>query len=585
MNYLKNSRLFGLVFFLLSSRVLCGSSIRQLSSAITVIRHAVFPKPFVFCRIHGVCSLGDGTILLPEWMRSHAGQIAECGLPNVSYSLTPFLNTPRASQVVLLDDEGQGEKPKEPSLEWRSNMQSFMELSDEFRVRDLLGGPTPSADRYHLATTLTPLIHLLDLFTRPSTYSPHVATACSHPPASSQFAKPPAYTHDCNPTDLSAADVSTLNPILMVDSRITDTKDFQWPKCILRLLRSSLSGNFNPVDHRDLYSWKIRSKGQCFRSLLTTNVDTSDIPANAMSVDNLFFSENGLTRMSASKKHQHSIANCVVKVLILNRYGKRFIEGVQSLASGITAYSSLLRNQASHINIQPEIIFFENSSFHEQVSVIQEAGVIVSTHGESNANFMFARPETKIFEILPFGYRPKDEDYQNLSQAYGARYIKVTSQPDKQVFAACIRHFNPNVEVSKKAKRYIKSEQQKLKDFELMELKVKQREIFLKNWNMFADTFINGTVEHGRNILSSYVVPDEIRRSPLDQESIIRFRYKENNRYNYRKVHDENVLVKRIRECAGYQRVSVDVRDLARVVVVAGAKQCPIHTDLSMLQT
>lgn len=545
------------IFAVIASVAHCESSIRQLPSSITFFQHSAFPKTHLFCRIHGVCRVGDSTILLPTWMQFHAEQIANCGLMNVSYSITTHLNS-SSSSPSLHFNSANTERSKQPqAMVWSRTTSTHsnltMHLSDEFRDHDILGGPTPSADRHHLATTITPLIHLLDLFSTPSSYNPHLTASYVHPPPNSPF---PSQPLPRNPTDLSHPEISSMSSIMLIDSRLADTKEFQWPKSILRLLRSSQSGNFRTVDHRELYSWKVRSKASCFRSILSTSAKTSDFPESAISTNNLFFSENGLVRTSTTVKQQHAIANCTVKVLILNRYGKRFIEGTELLTSAISAFASVLRNQAPHVNIQPEVVFFENSSFHEQVSIVQEAGVIVATHGESNANFMFARPDTHVFEILPFGYRPKEEDYQNLSKAYGVQYTKVTAQPDKHVFAACVRHFNP-----------IRSEDN-------VKVKVSERERFLKSWNLYADTFRNGTVEHGRNILSSFVVPDEIRQGESGTstgDGMAKGR--------------EKLVVEKIRECAGYQRVSVDVRDLARIVVVTAARQCPFHTDLTMLQT
>lgn len=484
------------------SSPLGGSTIPALPSSLQVLSHSSFKSNLYFCRIRGVCRVGDGTILLPTWMKSHAEHIDSCGMKNVLFAMNENLNSSSLRQGLL----------------W-TPLQHGLTLDDEYRENDLLGGEAPSADQHALATHITPLLHFLDVLCRPSVYSDVVNGICVKEGS------------NLCPQWNSSRQVSSLNPVLLVDSRISNTKDFQWPKSILRLIRSSLFGNFQYVDQQDLYSWKVKTKASCFRSLISTNVQTSDIPSGSISTGNMFFTENGLVRTSA-KKGLNAIAQCIVKVLILNRFGQRFIEGAETLSSAISAYGKLVSESARHVSIQPEVVFFENSSFHEQVSVVQEADVIVATHGESIANIMFARPDTHMFEILPFGFI--SDIYQNLSIAYGVKYHRITAQPDPQVFIDCVRHFNPKF--------------------------TEGRERLIKLWQLHADTFRNGTIERGKNIISSYIVPEYV-----------------GGRFN-------TPTIRKLRECAAYQRVSVDVRDLAHTVVYTAAKQCPIHSDLTLLQ-
>lgn len=498
-----------------SSNAQQNQSIQGIPSSFTLVKHSSFQRTHYFCRIYGACRIGEGTILLPVWMKTYSEHLKNCGFPNISYSIT-------AESVNVIGEDAEQDGVQAKSVVWRSSRPG-MQLDDKYREQDLLDATTPSAERIELATIITPLLHMIDMFTRPSAYSAHTNGLCVD-----QSGKVP-----CSSSNPSLPSASPLSAVLFVDSRITKTKDFHWPKSVLRLMRSSLAGNFQTEDQRDVYSWKVRSKACCFRSILSTNVETAEMPLGVIAPGNIFFTENGLVRTSATQALHHAIARCVVKVLVLNRYGKRFIEGANLMSSAISAFSNVLAQSAPHVQIRPEVIFFENSSFHEQVSIVQEAGVVVATHGESNANFMFARPDTHVFEILPFGYL--SDDYKNLSVPYGVNYHRVTAQPDRQVFKACVRHFNPKPTL--------------------------QRENFLSKWDLYAAAFRNGTIEHGRNILSSFVVPEFVGKS-IDSPGV----------------------VNKVRECAAQQRVSVDVRDLARSVVVSAARQCPIHTDLTMLQ-
>lgn len=478
------------------------TTVRKLPSSLLFLTHSSFKNDRFFCRIQGVCRTGDGLVFLPKWMKTHAEHIAKCGLRNVTFTL--FTTTNSSNPLS--------------GSQWKTTLKGIS-LNDSYRKFDLFGIDAPAADREALAIQLTPLLHLLDMLRRPLAYSDMVNSICVK-----------EGSNMCNALNVTQ-DAISVDPLLLVDSRITNTKDFQWPKSLLRLVRSSLSGNFQTVDQREVYSWKLRSKASCFHALLSTNAVLSDMPEDVIAADNAFFIENGLERKSV-KRGPDGLAQCTIKVLILNRFGRRYIEGADMLASAITAYGRLVTETARHVAIEPEVVFFENLSFHEQVSIVQEADVIVASHGESNANLMFARRDTQVFEILPFGYI--SDIYKNLSTVYGSNYHRITSQPDVDVFTACVRHFNPNDS--------------------------QERTRFLRLWRLHGDTFRNSTIQRGRNIVSSYSVP-EYSGDRQDKSTLVR-----------------------LRECATYQRTSVDIRDLARGVVFESAKLCPIHTDLTFLQ-
>lgn len=477
-------------------------AIAPIPSSLTFIKHQAFKPNHYFCRINGICRIGDGTIVLPKWMKEHSEHIANCGVQNISFTLDDHFNH-------------QENKKKK-----KNNKGETLKLRDELRGTDLLGGEAVSADRHVLATQLTPYLHALDMLQRPSAYATELIAVCV------KAGGAPCMENKTRPS-LS----SNLHPLLLVDSRISNTKDFQWPKSLLRLLRTSMDGRFQYIDQQEIYGWTVRTRASCFRSLISTNVRTGDMATMTTTLhpQNAFFAKNNLLRTSA-KKPASAFAHCAVKVLILNRYGRRFIEGGSALASAINAYGRQVKRQAGHVDIEPEVLFFENLSFHEQVSVVQEADVIIATHGENNANFMFLRPHTRVIELLPFGYT--SHLYANLSVAYNAEYTVMTSQPDAQVFKACIRHFNPQTSDT--------------------------RDGFLQKWQVQADKFIQDTIKWRQNMASDYAVPLSVQ-GRRNQTSI-----------------------KQVRECAGYQRISVDVKHLARTAVLAAAKQCPLRAAINL---
>lgn len=475
-------------------------SIPLLESSLTVLTHNALSNNKAFCKIKGACRVGDGTVLLPHWMRSYSAHIAKCGLKSVRYQLADTYSNPRETYL----------RSRNPEV--------HLSLQDDYRDFDVFGNDAPRAERNLLVTDITPTIVLLDLFRRPETYQQFTNTLCA-----TQSGKP------CEMEDTS--DLSSLRPLLLVDSRISDTKDYMWPKSLLRLIRNSVGGNLAITDLSDIYGWKVRSGASCFRSLISTNVNTSELSNDVVLSSNMFFAKNSLSRIPARTSLAETKDRCLIKILILNRYGKRYIESSEKLSEAITAFARKVRALDSRVVIQPEVVFFESSSFHEQVSVMQEANVVVASHGDGNANFLFLRPQSRVFEILPFGFA--SDLYRNISIAYGSMHSYVWSQPDRDVFLACVRHFNPAAS--------------------------SERQAFENHWEAAATRFNEETVRRNANIRSEYTIP-------ADDDGI-------------------HPTLSRLRQCASYQRISVNAKHLAKMVTRAAADQCQVSGDLSFLDT
>lgn len=451
------------------------------------------------CRIKGVCRVGDGSILLPLWMKAHSTEIEMCGLKEVSYAIHESK-----------DQNGNEAFTLEGIISTR------LELKDNYREFDIVGGDPPRGERHLLAHDMAPTILMLDMIKRPEKYETIFKPSCLS-----------KGKDECRDERNS----SSFKPLLLVDARISDTLDYKWPKSLIRLMRNTFKGILPIVDLQDIYGWRVRSQASCFQSIVSTNIRTGEMSAETFLEDHEFFSSNGLKRTPA-EQGQSSDRPCTIKVLILNRYGKRFIEGSDNLNTAISYYGREVSKKEKRVLVESEVVFFENSSFHEQVSVMQEANIVVTSHGDVNANLMFLRPKAAVFEILPFGFG--SNIYRNLTVAYGAHYENVTAQPDTEVFTACVEHFN--VQHSK------------------------QKSDFLQEWRAQATNFVQSTIRKKANIASGFVVPDD------DDES-------------------KNREVKRLRQCASYQRISVDIKHLARKVVETAARQCQVKDDLKLLDS
>lgn len=477
------------------------TSVLALESSLTVISLNTLPTNKFFCRVKGACRVGDGTVLLPQWMRSYSAHISNCGLKKVGYHIADVRGD--------LGDTFMGLRGIDMS----------MSLKDDFRDHDVIGNEPPRGERSLLVNDVTPTILLLDLFRRPGAYAKVTTSLCA-----TKFGKP------CKSEN--GTDSFSFNPMILVDSKISDTKDYMWPKSLLRLLINAVAGGLKITDLKDLYSWKVRSQASCFRSLISTNVGTVDIPPDVMMSTNVFFSKNSLSRAAVGKTRESTTHTCSVKVLILNRYGKRYIEGSEKLREAISALTRRVGIVDERVVIQPEVVFFENSSFHEQVSVMQESGVVVASHGDGNANFLFLRPQSRVFEILPFGF--SSDVYKNISRTYGSIHSYVWGQPDKEVFLACMLHFNPAAS--------------------------KDRDAFTSAWQTAAAKFIEETKRRNANVPSEYNVPHD----------------------------DEDAGAKplqRLRQCASYQRITVNIKHLAKVVTKAAADYCNVQGDINFVDT
>lgn len=427
-------------------------------------------------------------------MQAYSAHIAKCGISKVSFNL------------IEVNGEGDSRYMALQGLDRK------VSLNDSNRSFDVIGSHIPRGEKNLLADDITPSIVLLDLFRRPGAYGGQIKLLCTTAQGTS-----------CGQEN--ASDPLNFNPMFLVDARISDTKDYLWPKSLLRLFRNAADGRLQIADLRDLYGWKVRSEASCFQSLITTNLGTPDLPPAVMLPDNLFFSMNTLNRQDIGHLPDRS-GRCMEKVLILNRYGKRFIEGSDTLVSAIRLYGSALQQQHSNVFIESEVVFFENSSFHEQVSVMQESNIVVASHGDGNANFIFLRPRSYIFEVFPFGFA--SDLYRSLSTTYGALYSAVHAQPDEDVFLSCVRHFNNG-------------------DSE-------EKESFIREWKAAAKEFTDRATSLKANVDCNYTVPED-------------------------ELEPSNQVLRRLTQCASHQRISVHAKHLARMVIKAAAEQCNVQVD------
>ncbi len=469
------------------------TNISALNSSLTVLEHKFFTNGERFCYIQGVCRVGDGTYLLPAWMEKLSGKITQCGVTNIIYSIH------NAASIS-----------GKPTMVFKELPRANINISDAYRDVDIIGGEAPRAEQHLLISDLTPLILLADMFMRPSAYKNSIKESC--------FAESGA----CNRSKIYPMG---LNPALLVDSAVSEVKDFMWPKGVIRLLRNGFGGSLQITDLHDIYGWRFRSHASCFRSLLVTNATVSNFKPSTMPPDNFMFLANSLSRTPITKLMQPDRRRCDLKVLILNRFRKGNILGADLLEKALSVLNKALFREYPNASVQAETIYFQNSSFHEQVAVMQEADIVVAAHSESNANLAFLRPGTSFLELLPFGVKP--DSFRSIARAYDVDYRYVHAQPDTELFSRCMIHFNTEAK--------------------------EQRDVLMWNWNAAAKIFLNTTNNQRRNEQSMYFLPEE---------------GEENEQYSD---------LRNIKDCANLQRISVNIKDLAKTVMKAAFSRCGIR--------
>lgn len=472
------------------------TNISAVNSSLTVLEHQLFTSGEKFCYVQGVCRLGDGTYLLPSWMEKLSHKVRQCGMRKVIYSFH-HVPSPTAGNATRV---------------FEGLPRAKINISDEYKDMDVVGGRKPRAEFHLLISDLTPLILLSDIFKRPEAYKNLTKTEC--------FAE----SGDCAASKVYPA---ALNPAILVDSAVSEVKDYLWPKGIVRLLRNGFEGNLQLTDLQDIYGWKFRSHASCFRSLLVTNANTSDFKPKTILEDNFMFKANSLRRTPVPKLEQpDQRRRCDMKVLIMNQFQKGHITGSGVLERALQVLNQAVARKFPHMSLQAETVYFQNSSFHEQISVVQEADLVVASHSASNANLAFLRPGTFFLELLPFGVRP--DVFQSIARAYDVDYHYLHAEPDGDLFSKCIAHYNTEAK--------------------------EQCDYLMRKWNASSAVFVNATKGKKVNGQADYFLPEE----NADDD-------------NYSELSN-------VRECASLQRLSVDVKHLARRVMTQAFEQCGIRT-------
>lgn len=492
------------------------TAILDPEGSVLVFRHSDFESDTPICQIQGICRVGDGSYLLPKWMERHKATLNRCGISRTHF----VLSRPHA-----------GDENETSSERWdiEPNLRQKITLTYNQSKEDLFGGDAPREKPYFLTADMVVNLALMSVFSPTDVESPM-----------NQMELGDCFLRDhrkCTDAKFSP----TLHPMLLIGASISEKPAFHWEQGFLRLVRDGHLGALHIWDMHDLYQWRFRSQAACIRSLTTTAASISNIPAKLFAPTNILYRHKAFNRYSIfDRKHglqerapnskSKGFSQCVVKILILNKYGKRHIVGDDALRESIEAYSGAAREMHPYLELLPEIATFDNSSFHEQALVMQESSITIGAYGKSNTNIIFQRPNSTFFEILPFGV--SSSIHAELARLAGVEFKSVTAQPDEEVFQSCVQHYGMQSDESRKV---------------------------LGDWKAAAQKFREQTKATGANPRSNYV----LNGMPRLTERVAR----------------------RLRYCALHQRLSFNVRHVAKLVTEKGIRMCQIMQDSTVSST
>lgn len=140
----------------------------------------------------------------------------------------------------------------------------------------------------------------------------------------------------------------------------------------------------------------------CFRSIVSFEPQIYwQVNPSRFLHENSLFSQNQLWTRSPRRRGPPG-SLCAPVVTVLNRPpgDQRTLSNVDEIESN---FDRLRRSQEfAEVAGASFRIEYMNSSFHDQMRIIQDADVILASHGAALANLLFSRVDTPVLEVFPF---------------------------------------------------------------------------------------------------------------------------------------------------------------------------------------
>ncbi|GJQ08441.1 hypothetical protein GpartN1_g232.t1 [Galdieria partita] len=235
------------------------------------------------------------------------------------------------------------------------------------------------------------------------------------------------------------------NPFFLFDSSGFHRFNGSWTKEFLTLLLGKV--DLSPF----VESIQSNTSMKCFRSVVTGK--GSDIKY-LLNHENSFFKDNNL-RKEALKASDWCEKPIQVTILSRRANNARTLIGADNFAENIrklqVTKDSKKQQKICHITFRCEIVYFEEMTFLEQISVMQKTDILIAAHGAGNTNIVFLPENSVVIEIYPFAY--KANIFEELARKYLLRYDSLIAEPDTKSFKQCLQKIvraHPELEVKVK---------------------------------------------------------------------------------------------------------------------------------------
>lgn len=192
-----------------------------------------------------------------------------------------------------------------------------------------------------------------------------------------------------------------IRPVAVGQDRIRSMSPGAWT---LEML-ARLPYNTQVKTKKELFSSSSPSsilKTTCFRSIITFDPQIYwQVNPSRFLRENALFSQNNLWSRGP-RKRRSTESSCTPVVAVLNRPpdDQRTLSNVHEIEKNFEQ----LRTTPEFTEVVGASFRVEymNSSFKNQMKTIQDADVILASHGAALANLLFSRVETAVIEVFPF---------------------------------------------------------------------------------------------------------------------------------------------------------------------------------------
>lgn len=389
------------------------------------------------CRFYKTCRTSDGTFLFPDWIKKFKSVIAQyCGSPQATF--IPTIDFDLMYQKLSKENA----QSKEDSVNQLRQTVVHPELD-----ADLIGSRVYRAQQQHFVTDLFhDGIHSIDaILNYGSTNESKFRRACIYRTS---------HINDDEVPQLPCQNALSYNPSLqpafiMHDLVNTTTKATKFIRGLISMIPPKPQRG-----QRMVFTSQLSKTGEhgatCFRSVLITRNGYPPQSVLRSEEKNSFFEHNRLNRKSIHEDDDHDRGasindECQIKVTVLEPHlseKRKERPGTFENEDEVLkqADKEFQTNYASY-GKNSKLLF---NKFHQgdagvlrAAQVMQESQIIIGGNDPSMASIMFARPETVVIEVQPFGY--STGPYRNFAKALNLTYIAVMSHPDETTFVKCAK--------------------------------------------------------------------------------------------------------------------------------------------------